>query len=103
MERISKAWKLVKETLKFIFDRCFVYTMLGIILAALATIPFRHLIDVDIMSFISALLIMPEFVLEWFAGVAVMPFLNHFLLPMGVLTLFILIVVKLRAPKEKGE
>lgn len=103
MKWLSKAWKQLKYDLKFIFDRCFVCTMLGILLAALATIPFRHLIDVDIMSFISALLIMPDFVLEWFAGISIMSFTNQFLLPMAVLVLFIFLVVKLRPPEKKGK
>jgi hypothetical protein len=77
--------------------------MLGIMLAGLATIPFRHLFDVDIMAAISALLIMPEFVLEWYAKISIAFFANQFLLPIGVLVLFILLVIKLRPPKEKGK
>ena len=72
-------------------------------IAGALTIPFKHLFDVDIMAAISALLIMPEFVLEWYAKVSIMPFINQFLLPMGVLVLFIFLVVKFKPPKEKGK
>ncbi len=94
-------WKWLTKTRET--DQCFAWTMLGIMIAGALTIPFKHLFDVDIMAAISALLIMPEFVLEWYAKVSIMPFVNQFLLPMLVLVLFILLVIKLRAPEEKGK
>jgi hypothetical protein len=69
---------------------------------AILLIPFRHLFDVDIMAAISALLMMPEIVLEWVQAIDLSWFMWNFTLPLAVLVLFIIIVVKLRQP-EKGD